>query len=259
MEQTLGRRHVHQADHFAAAAGLAEDGDVAGIAAEGFDVVVNPLEGGHQVGHAGVAGVGILRAVGRQIQRANDVQAVIETHGHYVAKFAQRLAVVRIGFHRRAVGESAAVHPYHHGFLCRRRRVLRPDVQHLAVFVLRPVAMREDEVVTADRRRLRDRADRSPCLSALDAFPGFNGLRHLEALRLGVGYAEEGEGLAVLEAAEFSALYLDHGRVQVRRRRSDWQAWPKIALLPSVSPGRRRCLRRVRARRRRPEPAGSGD
>ena len=151
MEEALGGRDVHQADDLAAAAGLAEDGDVAGIAAEGFDVVVNPLQRGHQVGHAGVAGVRVFGAVGRKIERAENVQPVIQADDHDVAELAQVLAVVGIGFHRGAVRESAAVHPDHDGLLHVRAEALRPDVQDLAVVVLQPVAMRKDELVDAGR------------------------------------------------------------------------------------------------------------
>ena len=65
VEEALRGRHVHQADDLAAAAGLPEDHDVAGIAAEALDVVVHPLQRRHEVGGAGVAGVRVLRAIGR--------------------------------------------------------------------------------------------------------------------------------------------------------------------------------------------------
>ena len=147
VEEALGGRHMHHADDFAAAAGLAEDGDVAGIAAEAFDVVVNPLERGHQVGRAGIAGVRVFGAVGREIEGAQDVQPVIHADDHDVAELAEVLAFIGIGFHRGAIGEPAAVHPDHDGLLHLRADALRPDVQTLAVLVLQPVAMRKDEFV----------------------------------------------------------------------------------------------------------------
>ena len=55
VEETLGGRHGHQGRDFCAPAGLAENRDVAWIAAEGCDVVAHPLERRHQVQLAGVA------------------------------------------------------------------------------------------------------------------------------------------------------------------------------------------------------------
>ena len=120
VEQPLGGRHVHHADDFAAATGLAEDHHVRGIAAEGFDVLLHPLQRRHQIGRARVAGVRILRTVGGEIQRAEDVQPVIHADHDDVAELAERAPVVRVRLHRRAVGEAAAVHP-HHDRLLRRR------------------------------------------------------------------------------------------------------------------------------------------
>ena len=57
VKQALGARHRHQAQHFAAAAGLAENRDIAGIAAELGDVVLHPLQHRHQVQQAGIGGI----------------------------------------------------------------------------------------------------------------------------------------------------------------------------------------------------------
>ena len=124
VEQPLGRRHVHHADDFAAAARLPEDHHVVGIAAEGLDVVLHPLQRHHQIGRAGVARVRVLRTVGREIQRAEDVQPVVHADHHDVAELAERAAVVGVRLHRRAVGEAAAVHPHHDRLLRRRGEVL---------------------------------------------------------------------------------------------------------------------------------------
>ena len=49
VEETLGRRRAHQDIHLPAAARLAEDSNVVGIAAEGFDVLMDPFQGLHHV------------------------------------------------------------------------------------------------------------------------------------------------------------------------------------------------------------------
>ena len=224
VEEALRRRHVHHADDFAAAAGLPEDHHVAGVAAEALDVVVHPLQRHDQIGRAGVAGVRVLRTIGRQIERAEDVQPVVHADDHDVAELAERAAVVGVRLHRGAVREAAAVHPDHDRLLHRRREVLGPDVQILAVLVRDPVAMRKHEFVGADGGLLRARADRAPDLRVLDAVPRPNRLGQSEALGFRVADAEEGEGLALPEAADLSALELDHRRIQVgtRCRRRRW-------------------------------------
>jgi hypothetical protein len=63
MKKALCGRHLHQASDLAAAARLPEDCYIHGIPAEGFDVVANPLKGSHQVGHARITGVRVLRAI----------------------------------------------------------------------------------------------------------------------------------------------------------------------------------------------------
>ena len=86
------------------------------------------------------------------------------------------------------------------GFFAVALDALRPDVQNLAVVVLQPVAMRKDELVDAGHGHSRDRADGSPCLRLLDAFPGLNGLGLFKTVRLGIGDAEEGGSLAIPES-----------------------------------------------------------
>ena len=145
---------------------------------------------------------------------------MIQRDDHDVAELTQRLAIVGVRLDGGAVCEPAAVHPHHDRLLRRRREVLRPDVQYLAVLVLDPVAMREQHLVAAHARGLRNRADRAKRLCALDAFPRLDRLRQLESLRLRVLDAEEREGLPVAVPAELSAGHLDDGRIHVRGSRS---------------------------------------
>jgi hypothetical protein len=100
VEEPLGRRRVHHPNDLPAAARLAEDRDVAGIPAEGLDIVVHPLQGGHQVGGPGVAGVRVLGAVGREVERADDVQPVVHADSHDVAELGECLAVIGVRFDR---------------------------------------------------------------------------------------------------------------------------------------------------------------
>ena len=85
MEQTLGRGHGHQHTDFPSAAGFAEDGHAAGIAAEGLDIVPHPAQGQDDVLHSRVAGgrVGPAEQLA-QVQMAEGVQPVIDRHHHDV-------------------------------------------------------------------------------------------------------------------------------------------------------------------------------
>ena len=71
MEKTLGRGHGEQRADFAASAGLAENRDVIGIAAELGDVPIHPAKSMHDVEHAYFARGSEIRAAQlRQIEEA---------------------------------------------------------------------------------------------------------------------------------------------------------------------------------------------
>ena len=145
----LAVRHRQQRAHLSAAAGLAEDRDVARIAAEARGVLAHPLQRQHQVEQAGIAGLGeALAAEVRQIEVAEDIQPMIDGHDHDVVAPGEIGAVVarRVG---RAVGEGAAVQPDHDRTL-RRVEGGRPDVQRQAV-----LADRQHVDRSPDRREFR--------------------------------------------------------------------------------------------------------
>src|SRR4030095_13506512 len=84
----------------AAAAGLAEDRDVAGIAAEALGIVAHPLQRGAHVERAGVAGLGkVLAAEVGKIHVTKNVEALIDGHHHNVV----------------VLGEAGAIKPRHIG------------------------------------------------------------------------------------------------------------------------------------------------
>ena len=62
VEQAARRRHGQQDADLPAAARLAEDRHVAGIAAEPLDIVAHPFERGDEVEHAGIAGLRVALA-----------------------------------------------------------------------------------------------------------------------------------------------------------------------------------------------------
>ncbi|MEZ5766059.1 MAG: hypothetical protein R3D69_18700 [Xanthobacteraceae bacterium] len=93
VEQALGRRHRHDGRNLAAAARLAEDRDVAGVAAEFGDVVAHPGQRRNQIEHAGVRGFREFWQQLPEIQKAEQVQPVIDGDDHHVAATRQPCAV----------------------------------------------------------------------------------------------------------------------------------------------------------------------
>ena len=67
VEQAVRRRGLGQGDHLAAAAGLAKDGDVLRVAAKVLNVLMDPLQCGHQVGQARLGGVLVLLPILGQV------------------------------------------------------------------------------------------------------------------------------------------------------------------------------------------------
>src|SRR5580698_11597511 len=134
MEEPFRGRHGEERVHFSAAAGLAEDGDVAGVAAEAADVVAHPLERENDVHHADVAGVSKFFAELREIEMADGAEAMIERDEDDVAGAREAFAVVGGMLLSIAGDESAAVKPDHDGTLCVVVDARRPDVEAKAVF-----------------------------------------------------------------------------------------------------------------------------
>ena len=170
VEQAGRGRHGHERRALRAAAGLAEDRDVARIAAELLDVVADPPQGQDQIEDAGVARVGErLAADLGQEQVAEHVQAVVHGHHRHVAAAAQTGAV---GFDlvAGAARVAARVEPHEHGTPAAVTQARRPDVQVQAVFAHRPAAptglgrdrAEGDRVADAGPRRGRKRRLESP-------------------------------------------------------------------------------------------------
>ena len=79
-EESPGALHGDEVVDLTATAGLAHDGNLGRVAAEGGDVVPDPLQRQHAVEHTGHAGLGILLVEGAQMQRAEDIQPVVDAH-----------------------------------------------------------------------------------------------------------------------------------------------------------------------------------
>ncbi len=160
VEQALRRRHRRQHRGLAAAARLAEYRDVLRAAAEGVDVVADPLERGDQVEHAEIARVRELLSRARQARQkqiAKCVQPVRHRHDDHVV-FAGELVAVIEGGVAGPGSESAAVQPHHDRPRRSAPRAGRPDVEPQAVFAHRSLA---DERV-ADFRNHRPEWLRRP-------------------------------------------------------------------------------------------------
>ncbi len=134
VEQAPRRRHAHQAGDLSGPAGLAEDGDIPGIAAERGDVVPHPFQRRHAVQHADIGHAGEGGVQVGEIEEAEDVQAVVDAHQHHVVARGQPLAAIP---GRRAAADriAAAVEPDHDRPPAR-PGLRRPHVQQQAVLAL---------------------------------------------------------------------------------------------------------------------------
>src|SRR5262249_17810847 len=127
--------------HLAAAARLAEDRDVAGIAAEAFHVVPYPLQRRDHVERAGIARLSesFATQIG-EIEMPQDVEALVDGHDHHVVLRGEVGAVDpgRVG---RPIAEAATVVPDHDGPLAAVPEAARPDVERQALLALRELVL----------------------------------------------------------------------------------------------------------------------
>ena len=113
VKQALRHRHGEQGADLGAAAGFAENGDAGRIAAEGRDIGLHPLQGGHQIQQPGIAGLGEIRpANGGQVQEAENIQSMVDVDHHDIALSQPRWAYV-VGI-AGAGGKGTAMQPHHY-------------------------------------------------------------------------------------------------------------------------------------------------
>ena len=210
VEEAVRLGDLHQVEHLGPAAGLAEDGHVVRVAAEARDVLVDPLQSGHQICVARVGGVLVLLPVGGQVQVAQDVQPVVQGDHHHVAELGEGVAVIGHLLDGRARREAAPVEPDHDGFLGGGIDGGAPYVQILAVLVLGPVAVGHHHLALGGLP-VQHGADVAVREGVLHALPGRGRRGGLEALGVRVLDAVEGIGAVPEEAPELSGLGLDDG------------------------------------------------
>ena len=144
VKETLGAGQRHQHAHFGAPARLAEDGDVAGIAAEGRDIVPHPFEGGHDIHRA--SGASAFEIVARDVFKmeiAQRTQAMIERDHHDIVGAAE-VGAVGPGRGAGAGDEGAAMAPEQDGPLGA-RYARRPDVEVETILVALLAAAESEE------------------------------------------------------------------------------------------------------------------
>ena len=141
--QSVGRRKGHQLRDGLRAGALAEHGHIAGIAAEGFDIVAHPGERCGLVHQAVIArGARVLcqRRMGKVAHRAETVVDCDQYH----ALPDQRIGLVdrlRAG----TILVRAAMQPDHDRLLFRALEIARPYVEQQAVLGLRRQLLRRDK------------------------------------------------------------------------------------------------------------------
>lgn len=115
VKQAVRLRGQQQHVHVVGACRFAEDGDVAGIAAESSHVVAYPLERTDDIEDGEVArSVEVIRALASQCavaEPAEGAEAIVDRHHHDLVRRRQVTAVVQ-GPGTNSV--SAAVYPHHH-------------------------------------------------------------------------------------------------------------------------------------------------
>jgi hypothetical protein len=95
LKEAASERRGHEDSRIDRAGGLAEDGDIVGVAAETGDVVVDPLEGKDLI-HEAVVARGVVRGFAGELgmsEEAEDVKAVIDGDDEH-AVIEQRAVVI---------------------------------------------------------------------------------------------------------------------------------------------------------------------
>ena len=135
MEQPLCDGRCHQCAHRERSRALAKDGHVFGIATEGGNIAVYPLQSRNLIEQAVVPGGFLVRLGGQFFEREKSENSQAIVHGNDDHTLPRKHPAVLPWLGGCAGHESSSVNPDHHrefgfGILCR-----RPDVQVQAILV----------------------------------------------------------------------------------------------------------------------------
>ena len=204
LEEALGLLHHTEEGGGAAAGGLAEDGHVVGVAAEGLNVLLDPLQGLDMVQQTQAGGVLVVLAALHlgEVDEAHEADAVVGgDHDDVLVLLHEELAVIE-GIGGAAPGEAATVEEDHHR-LAGGTEVLGPDVQGQAVLadlvVGRPLA--GPLILDAALAELVRGEGLVAVVGGLGGLPA-----ELAHRGLGVGDALEGQHAGVLQLAHEVAV-----------------------------------------------------
>ncbi len=197
MKQALGGWHGQKRAHLEAAAGFAEDYDVARIATESCDIGLHPAQARHDIEHTLITGSGPFRpAQLTEIEIPQKAQPVIGSHHHYVVGRRQPRAVLRRRSGRTA-GKTAAMAIEHDRTLLAVIHRRRPDIEHQAILGIGRF------LLTIGRFHLLQ-GGRTQMRGVADACPRHNRRRFAETRRArhrtGIGNALEGQGTTIVTA-----------------------------------------------------------
>ncbi len=162
LKEPAGQRRGHQHADVHRAGGLAEDGDVVGVAAEAGDVVVNPAEGEDLI-HEAVVARGVMRRFADEFgmrEEAEDAEAVVEGDDEHAVVEQRALGVETARTGAAEVG--AAVDPEHDGEQASGWPCGGDDVEKEAVFLagaLRRGGSSHPERAVCRKRRRRWRRE----------------------------------------------------------------------------------------------------
>ena len=164
---------------------------------------MDPDQSGNQILVSRICGIFIFFSEWRQIEIAENIQPMIDRYCHNIPVLTQMVALISDMLDCGPGRKSAAVQPHHNRLLCLWIQALRPNVQILAVFILRPVAMTDKQFI-AWRIQMQQRTHISECQRVADSFPRRCRLRTLKPLRLRVWNPVKGKRGIQPVTADFS-------------------------------------------------------
>ena len=186
MEQAVRFRYLHQPRNLHSAAGLSEQRHILRIPAEFFYIVMNPPQSRHKVSQPCVTGIPVFFPVRREIQKTEDIQPVVYRHNNDISLYCHIGTVIGRLLNGGTRRITASVQPYHNRFFSGFFQSRRPHIQILAVFILRPVTVRDQQL--SRRGVLGQKGTYKPVRRCfLHPFPWLHFPGHLEPACLCIG------------------------------------------------------------------------
>ena len=177
MEQASRRRCGKQRRDLASPTGLTENGNIPGISAKRFYILIHPLQCRHQVKQSGIARFCIFIAIGGKVEKTQDVETMIQRHNHCIPFLCQICSVIRGKLLTTAGGITSTMQPHHDGAFLPVFQSRCPDIHPQTILVRITVIPVEGKrlFVAVPSHALALRTSRAIGTAAADAFPFISG------------------------------------------------------------------------------------